>query len=379
MADRNPTPRRSPAKLARPLQPATKREKVALAASNPAGRVYGYARVSTTMQADEGESLAVQQRTIEGYATMNGWTLTKVYVERGVSGSKPLDQRPEGSELLGTLKPGDTVITPKLDRMFRSAIDALGILEQMKAAGIALHMIDLGGDTTTNGVSKLVFTILSAVAEAERDRTRERIIEVKADQKKRGRFLGGTAPFGFRKGDDGELVPVPEQQAAIRKMLKLKAENYSLRDRGRDENRRVPDFACRCRQRAGSGREPKGRLIMTTKTTNTPPAWVFNKLLMTLDAIRSCAERAPNPRPDLVAQHGERACLNSSFAMLTMMAKDGIDTIEELTDCRLATAGPEHRYSPEMQAKFARDLARDKALIALWCWMRGDGRQGDAI
>jgi putative DNA-invertase from lambdoid prophage Rac len=44
----------------------------------------------------------------------------------------------------------------------------------LKQAGVSLHMIDLGGDTTGNGVSKLVFTILSAVAEAERDRTRER-------------------------------------------------------------------------------------------------------------------------------------------------------------------------------------------------------------
>jgi DNA invertase Pin-like site-specific DNA recombinase len=58
--------------------------------------------------------------------------------------------------------------------MFRSAIDALGVLSELKKRGISLHMIDLGGDTTGNGVSKLVFTILSAVAEAERDRTRER-------------------------------------------------------------------------------------------------------------------------------------------------------------------------------------------------------------
>lgn len=48
--------------------------------------------------------------------------------------------------------------------MFRSASDALMNLERMKAAGVALHMIDLGGDVTGNGVAKLLFTILSAVA-----------------------------------------------------------------------------------------------------------------------------------------------------------------------------------------------------------------------
>jgi putative DNA-invertase from lambdoid prophage Rac len=78
--------------------------------------------------------------------------------------------------------------------MFRSARDALDVLDKLKGRGISLHMIDLGGDVTGNGVSKLVFTILSAVAEAERDRTRERIQEVKKDQRDRGRYLGGTSP-----------------------------------------------------------------------------------------------------------------------------------------------------------------------------------------
>lgn len=193
------------------------------------GRVYGYARVSTVAQADEGESLDVQRRVIAGYASMHGMSVEKVFVERGVSGSKPLADRPQGAALLATLQPGDVVITPKLDRMFRSALDALDVLGKLKDWGVALHMIDLGGDTTGNGVSKLVFTILSAVAEAERDRTRERVSEVKADQRKRGRYLGGTVPWGWRVGDAGELVPVPEQQRAIRRMRELRAKGLSFR------------------------------------------------------------------------------------------------------------------------------------------------------
>jgi putative DNA-invertase from lambdoid prophage Rac len=218
-----------PKNLAKFLAPPTKQEKAALAASPPAGRVYGYARVSTTMQATDGESLDVQQRTIAGYAQMHGLTVEHVFVERGVSGSKPLAERPEGSALIAALKPGDTVITPKLDRMFRSALDALDILAQMKGAGIALHMIDLGGDTTTNGVSKLVFTILSAVAEAERDRTRERITEVKRDQRQRSRYIGSKVPFGWKLAEGGQIVPVPEQQAATRKMVKLRGQGLSFR------------------------------------------------------------------------------------------------------------------------------------------------------
>ncbi|MFK5599074.1 recombinase family protein [Methylobacterium sp. HMF5984] len=191
--------------------------------------VYGYARVSTGRQASEGESLDVQQRQIEGYAMMIGLKLDAMFVERGVSGSKPLGDRPEGAALLSVLKPGDTVITAKLDRMFRSSLNALDVLAQLKARSISLHMIDLGGDVTGNGISKLVFTILSAVAEAERDRIRERIAVVKEDQKGRGRYLGGTIPFGFAVAPDGSLTAIETEQAAIREMSALRAAGKSLR------------------------------------------------------------------------------------------------------------------------------------------------------
>ncbi len=191
--------------------------------------VYGYVRVSTVRQTAEGESLDVQQRTIVGYALMRGMAVDQVFVERAVSGSVPLGERPQGAALLHLVQAGDAIITPKLDRMFRSALDALDVLSRLREQSIALHMVDLGGDVATNGISKLVFTILSAVAEAERDRTRERIAEVKRDQRMRNRYLGGTPPFGWGVREDGELVPVPDQQEALRQMHALRAQGVSLR------------------------------------------------------------------------------------------------------------------------------------------------------
>jgi DNA invertase Pin-like site-specific DNA recombinase len=191
--------------------------------------VYGYVRVSTDRQADDGESLGAQQRIIEGYAMMNGLTLDKVFVERGVSGSRSVSERPQGAQLLSVLLAGDVLITPKLDRLFRSALDALDVLAKLKERGISLHMIDLGGDVTGNGISKLVFTILSAVAEAERDRIRERIRDVKADQRKRQRYLGGIVPFGWRIGEDGALIEVPDQQSTIKCIIELRRNGLSLR------------------------------------------------------------------------------------------------------------------------------------------------------
>lgn len=191
--------------------------------------VYSYSRVSTTRQADEGESLDVQQRQLAGYAMQHGLVTTQGFVERGVSGSVPLVDRPQGKALMAVLKHGDVVITAKLDRMFRSALDALGVLQGFKDRGVSLHMIDLGGDVMSNGISKLVFTILSAVAEAERDRIRERISTVKADQKARGCYLGGKAPFGFRvvgQGKQAVLEPVEAEQAVIQQIVHMRGDHH---------------------------------------------------------------------------------------------------------------------------------------------------------
>jgi DNA invertase Pin-like site-specific DNA recombinase len=191
--------------------------------------VYGYCRVSTARQASEGESLDVQRRQIEGYAHMHGLTLRGVTVEEGVSGSIPVHERPKGAPLFAKLRKGDVVIAPKLDRLFRSALDALRVVEDLRKRGVSLHLLDLGGDISGNGLSKLFLTIAAAFAEAERDRISERIGQVKADQKARGRYLGGIVPFGYRRGEHGQLTPHKAEQAAIRQMLALRAQGKALR------------------------------------------------------------------------------------------------------------------------------------------------------
>jgi putative DNA-invertase from lambdoid prophage Rac len=191
--------------------------------------VFGYCRVSTARQANEGESLDVQRRQTEGYAHMHGLVLDQIVIEEGVSGSIPVAERPAAGPLFAKLSKGDVVIAPKLDRLFRSALDALQVVAELKARGVALHLLDLGGDISGNGLSKLFLTIAAAFAEAERDRIRERIGQVKADQKARGRYLGGKVPFGFRRGETGELVLYEAEQEAIREMAALRAHGKPLR------------------------------------------------------------------------------------------------------------------------------------------------------
>lgn len=191
--------------------------------------VYGYCRVSTQAQAIDGEPLEVQQRQIEGRAMQEGWTLDEVFVERAVSGSRPFGDRQQGSALLARLQPGDVIVAAKLDRMFRSALDALQTCDRFQRDGISLFLLDLGGDVTANGIASLFMRIAAAFAEFERDRLRERIKDVKADQRKRGLHLGGHRPFGYRVDAERRLVPDPQEQAAIARIHELRRTGLSLR------------------------------------------------------------------------------------------------------------------------------------------------------
>lgn len=196
-------------------------------------RTFGYVRVSTDVQAEEGQSLDVQQRQLEGWAMQRGVVLDAVHVEAGVSGAVPFHERPEGGKLWAALRKGDVLVASKLDRMFRSAADCLAVVEALKARGVHLFLLDLNGgadDVSGNGIARLFLTIVSAFAEFERDRIGERIRATKRAQKARGEHSGGPLPFGYRLGADGkQLVPVPEQQLAITQIHQLHAAGLSLR------------------------------------------------------------------------------------------------------------------------------------------------------
>jgi putative DNA-invertase from lambdoid prophage Rac len=191
--------------------------------------VYGYARVSTERQADEGVSLDEQIRRIEGRALEQGWQILEVFIERGVSGSVPLGDRPEGARLLSALQPGDTVIAAKLDRMFRSALDALNVIRDFQRQRISLWMLDLGGDVSGDGIAKLVLTILVAFAEFERERIGERIRDAKRHQRRSGQYLGGDRPFGWRVGEDGILIEDKAEQRALADMKEMRDTGNSFR------------------------------------------------------------------------------------------------------------------------------------------------------
>jgi putative DNA-invertase from lambdoid prophage Rac len=201
-------------------------------------RVFGYSRVSTAAQAEEGVSLAEQRRQIElrCLAGSNGqpWELAKIFEEKGISGSRALAERPAGRELLSLLQPGDWLICAKLDRLFRDAADAHITIRSFRERGIHLALLDIGGgeDCSGNGVAGLVIGILASVAEWEKGRIRERILEGKVQARLQGKYQGGSRQFGFEEkpDDEGKLVPIPAERAAIELMKAMREADLTLRE-----------------------------------------------------------------------------------------------------------------------------------------------------
>ncbi len=184
-------------------------------------RTLAYCRVSTDAQAEDGQSLDVQQRQLEGWALQRGVGLDAVHVEAGVSGSVPFHERPEGRSSGPTFGPVMRWSRPSSTACSVPPSDCLAVVEAFKARGTSLFLLDLNGgadDVSGNGIARLFLTIVSAFAEFERDRIGERIRASKHRQKANNEFSGGSVPFGFTIGTNRQLVPVKDQQAAIRRI-----------------------------------------------------------------------------------------------------------------------------------------------------------------
>ena len=135
----------------------------------------------------------VQRRQIAGWALQNGRHLSKVFVEQGSQRQYSPGRAPARSSPNGTAPPRRHRDRPKLDRAFRSALDGLHTLQHLESIDVDLVLLDMGGSVIKGGISKLMFALLSAFANFERDRIRDRIREVKQDQKARRVFAGAPS------------------------------------------------------------------------------------------------------------------------------------------------------------------------------------------
>ena len=201
--------------------------------SAAARHAVGYLRVSTAEQCDSGLGLADQRERIAAYAAMKGLTLVDVFIDEAVSGGKPVGVRPGGAALLKRLRAGGVgaVVALKLDRLFRNAADALTTCAAWDRAGVALHVVDLGGNAvdTASAAGRFMLTVLAGVAEMERGLIRERTraaLRVKRARHERC----GAVPFGWDLAADGvTLTPNVAELAVIADMQRLRGAGWSFR------------------------------------------------------------------------------------------------------------------------------------------------------
>lgn len=197
------------------------------------GVAVGYIRVSTEEQAREGVSLDAQETKLRAYCELQGLQLAHVYRDEGISAGKPLSERPEGAELLGRVERGEArhVVALKLDRLFRDAVDCLQRSREWDAAGVAMHLIDMGGQTvnTASATGRFMLTVMAGAAEMERNLIRERTRAAMQHKRERGDRLGAS-PLGFVTPEPGaELEPLEAELEPVRLILNRRAAGDSFR------------------------------------------------------------------------------------------------------------------------------------------------------
>lgn len=167
---------------------------------NIGGNVLGYARVSTSEQAENGHGLAAQELAIRQECAKRGWRVDQVLREAG-SSAQSLD-RPVLKSALDAIAAGEVIglVASKLDRLTRSVVDFGTLLEWFSDCDATLVAVDVGIDTSSPG-GKLVAQVFAAVAEWERDAIAARTKEGLAAARASGRAIGRPAV-----ADDAKLL-----------------------------------------------------------------------------------------------------------------------------------------------------------------------------
>lgn len=181
----------------------------------------GYVRVSTGDQVENGCSLAAQEAKIAAWCTLTGYELAEVFMDRGISG-KSMKHREGLQKALASIGKGSALVVYSLSRLARSTKDAIAISEILSKRGGDLVSLSEQLDSTSAS-GKMIFRLLSVLAEFERDLVSERTKAILAHKRAKGEVYG-PLPFGFVE-DGGRLVKHAEEGVVV-------AEILAMRERG---------------------------------------------------------------------------------------------------------------------------------------------------
>lgn len=187
---------------------------------------FGYCRVSTEIQAREGQSLEAQRTHIQAYAEMHGLDIRGFFSDDGISGARA-DNRPGLTETMDTVcREQAVLIVFSLSRLARSVGDAVALVRKLEQHHADL--ISLSEDlNTTTAAGRFTFHVFAALGQLERELIGERVRSVMALKRSRGERLGNV-PYGYQLDADGiTLHPDPTEQKTIRKIQRLRDQGLS--------------------------------------------------------------------------------------------------------------------------------------------------------
>lgn len=181
-------------------------------------KCYLYIRVSTAMQV-EGYSLDAQKDRLVKFAEFQGMEIVREYCDAGKSG-KSITGRPEFQQMLQDVADDrdgvSYILVFKLSRFGRNAADVLNSLQYIQDYGVNLICVEDGIDSSKDS-GKLTITVLSAVAEIERENILVQTMEGRRQKAREGKWNGGQAPFGYwLDSKNSTLIVNPEEAEIVR-------------------------------------------------------------------------------------------------------------------------------------------------------------------
>ena len=183
-------------------------------------KCYIYTRVSTAMQVD-GYSLEAQKERLMKFAEFQEMEVVREYCDAGKSG-KSITGRPEFQRMLQDVSEERDgvafILVFKLSRFGRNAADVLNSLQFIQDYGVNLICVEDGIDSSKDS-GKLTITVLSAVAEIERENILVQTMEGRKQKAREGKWNGGQAPFGYDLDSKNSTLVMNEEEAEIVRII----------------------------------------------------------------------------------------------------------------------------------------------------------------
>lgn len=195
--------------------------------------IYSYYRTSELEAALDKDRLDAilepEMLAIQTYCLSQRWYMTEIIKDLNCSWGLEFRKRDNGKRLLAMLQPGDVILCSRLERICSSSHEVIKLTARLREKSIRLHIVELGGDITDPEMLVHFTKIAGIFSALEKRKSAERIKGVKQRQRKQGRYLGGSRPFGYMIHENGRLIENPMEQRVLKKIMDLKRAGKSLR------------------------------------------------------------------------------------------------------------------------------------------------------